>query len=429
MKKKPVLAIIGGGASGILSAIFAKKILSDKADVIIIDRMDRIGKKILATGNGRCNFTNMNTSVYNFYGKNPKFAEYALNEFTVYDTLDFFEKLGIYPLEEENGKMYPFSGQATAILDVLRNEIDRLSIKVITQFYVDSIKKQGFGFKIFSKDNKIINADKVIIDAGGCASANLGSDGSGFDILKNMGHSITKLNPALVQLRTPNNIVKGLKGIKFNGNVKMFINNKYFAEESGEVLFTDYGLSGPPIFQLSTVSAIHKNCKVELDFIPMLSEKDVAQNLSVRKKNLSHLTMENFFVGLLNKRIGNVIAKQSGIEKLSFPVSNLNKDIIEFSTIEEKGLDELYNTIENMFKLNQIDSDNSEIITNERQKQHILKAIEAEEKAMESAKANMPSDITAIAIKQILEELAEITGQSASEDIINEIFKKFCLGK
>ena len=110
-------------------------------------------------------------------------------------------------------------------------------------------------------------------------------------------------------------------------------------------------------------------------------------------------------------------------------IKNLNKDIIEFSTIEEKGLDELYNTIENMFKLNQIDSDNSEIITNERQKQHILKAIEAEEKAMESAKANMPSDITAIAIKQILEELAEITGQSASEDIINEIFNKFCLGK
>lgn len=110
-------------------------------------------------------------------------------------------------------------------------------------------------------------------------------------------------------------------------------------------------------------------------------------------------------------------------------IKNLNKDIIEFSTMEEKGLDELYNTIENMFKLNQIDSDNSEIITNERQKQHILKAIEAEEKAMESAKANMPSDITAIAIKQILEELAEITGQSASEDIINEIFKKFCLGK
>lgn len=110
-------------------------------------------------------------------------------------------------------------------------------------------------------------------------------------------------------------------------------------------------------------------------------------------------------------------------------IKNLNKDIIEFSTIEEKGLDELYKTIENMFKLNQIDSDNSEIITNERQKQHILKAIEAEEKAMESAKANMPSDITAIAIKQILEELAEITGQSASEDIINEIFKKFCLGK
>ncbi len=328
MKRKPVLAIIGGGASGLVGGIFAKRISGDKAKVIILERMDRAGKKILATGNGRCNFTNMNMSVSDFYGENPGFVKYALNDFGVYDTLDFFGKLGIYPKEEDDGKMYPYSGQASSVLDVLRYELQRLEVDIITAFEVKSVKYTKTGFKIVSSSGKLIDADRVIVAAGGCASPNLGSDGSGFHILRTLGHRITKLSPALVQLKTERDIVKGLKGIKFTGNVKMFSEDKFIKEEYGEVLFTDYGLSGPPVFRLSAVSAMLGKCRVLLDFTPRLSKKDVFDLLYERKKNLHYLTMENFFTGLLNKRIGNAVAKKSGVEKLSFPVSALNREII-----------------------------------------------------------------------------------------------------
>ncbi len=326
--KKPVLAIVGGGASGLIGGIFAAKILGEKGKVIILERMDRVGKKILATGNGRCNFTNLNTSVYNFYGKNPNFVEFALKQFSVFDTLDFFQKIGIYPKEEDNGKMYPYSEQASSVLDCLRNEVSNLGIEIISGFEVKEITQIGKKFKITSFSGNVLNSEKVIVSAGGCASPNLGSNGSGFKILKNLGHTITKLNPALVQLKTEKDIVKGLKGIKFTGNVKIISGKKVLKEEFGEVLFTDYGLSGPPIFQLSTISAMKNGCSIVLDFMPELSKKEIFDLLSERKKNLNHLTMENFFVGLLNKKIGNVIAKKSGIEKLSFSVSNLSKDLL-----------------------------------------------------------------------------------------------------
>ena len=234
--------------------------------------------------------------------------------------------------------MYPYSDQATAILDALRNEIQRLNIEVITDFEVKEIKPNKVGFKITSFTGKVINSDKVIVATGGCASPNLGSNGTGFKILEDLGHRISELSPALVQLKTEKDIVKGLKGIKFNGKVQMISNGEILGEDFGEVLFTDYGLSGPPIFQLSTISAIHKNCKVSLDFMPELSEKDVFDLLYERMKNLSYLNMENFFIGLFNKRIGNVIAKKSGIEKLSFLVSDLSKPIIWNMVKNIKGM-------------------------------------------------------------------------------------------
>lgn len=328
MSGKKVLTVVGGGASGLVGAVFAKRLLKEKGKVVILERMDRIGKKILATGNGRCNFTNINTSVNNFYGRNADFVEYALKKFNVYDTIDFFECLGIYPKEEENGKMYPYSGQASSVLDALRNEIERLGIEIVTGFEVKCVKKTGSGFRITSFSENTVVSDKVIIAAGGCASPNLGSNGTGFKILSDLGHSVTKLQPALVQLKTEKDMVKGLKGIKFDGKVSIVSGGRILGEEKGEVLFTDYGLSGPPIFQLSVICALHKNCSVILDFVPDLTEKEVYELLLKRKKNLSHLSMENYFVGFLNKRIGNVIAKKSGIEKLSFSVSGLNEEIL-----------------------------------------------------------------------------------------------------
>ncbi|MBR1736448.1 MAG: NAD(P)/FAD-dependent oxidoreductase, partial [Firmicutes bacterium] len=163
---KRKIAIVGGGASGIMAAVCAS--LTDKnIKVTILERMDRIGKKILATGNGRCNFTNKNTSMYNFYGEKPEFVKNALKEFTVGDTIDFFGKIGILAKEEKDGKMYPYSDQASSVIDALRNKLYSLeNVEIVTCFEVCNIKRTKSGFEIYSADNKKCFADRVIIAGG-----------------------------------------------------------------------------------------------------------------------------------------------------------------------------------------------------------------------------------------------------------------------
>ncbi len=297
-------------------------------DIVIAERLERTGKKILATGNGRCNFSNMGTDIDNYYGHNRYFAENCLKRFTVNDTVNFFNQLGVFPKEEENGKLYPFSGQASAVSDCLRNEISRLGIEVVTGFYASAVSKSKKGFKLEAKDGRVLYADRLIIAGGGCASPALGSDGSCFALLKSLGHRISKLAPALVQIKTDPKEVKSLQGIKFNGTVKLIHNDRYIAEEEGEILFTDYGISGPPIFRLSARLPFKSNMAISLDFMPEYTPKEVFDILEYRRESLSHLTMEGYFTGLVNKRIGNLIARRAGIEKLSFKVSSLDRAML-----------------------------------------------------------------------------------------------------
>ncbi|WP_250277962.1 BaiN/RdsA family NAD(P)/FAD-dependent oxidoreductase [[Clostridium] colinum] len=326
---KKTLAIIGGGAVGLSSAIHAHNLSKDNINIIILEKMDRVGKKILATGNGRCNFTNINTTYKNFYGKDKLFTKYFLEQFSPQDTIEFFYSLGVLHTVLENGKVYPYSEQASSILDALRNKIDSLNIPIKTEFDVKAINKKKSQFKIVSTKNETILADKIILATGGVASPNLGSNGSGIKILKSLGHSCTSLTPALVQLKTPPEKVKSLKGIKITGNLKMYNNTTFLKEEFGEILFTDYGISGPPVFQLSTLFARYNNLIAYIDFMPNFSQEKVFKILKDRKNILSYTNMENYFNGLLNKRLGNIIAKNSGIEKLSFLVKNLTDDMLK----------------------------------------------------------------------------------------------------
>lgn len=321
------LAIIGGGAAGMAAAIEAAYTNSD-TEIVILERLDRAGKKILATGNGRCNYSNMNACVNNYYGRNRNFVSYALEKFNVANTINFFNNIGVFPKEEKNGKLYPFSEQASAVSDALRNQLTKLGVEIITGFDVKDIKRNKKLFKLEAKDGRVILADKLIVAGGGCASPSLGSDGSCFRLLERLGHNVTTLAPALVQLKTDPKEVKSLQGIKFTGNVSIIHKDNVIAQEFGEVLFTDYGISGPPVFQLSAKTAFKKNIKVSLDFMPEYSPKEVYDILESRKDALGHLTMENYFVGLLNKRIGNLIAKKSGIEKLSYKVCDLTKQLL-----------------------------------------------------------------------------------------------------
>ena len=331
---KTEIAVIGGGASGLMAAITAKK--SGK-EVIILERKDRILKKVLITGNGRCNITNVNANISNYFGKNISSVENILNRFTPQDTMDFFNELGIVCNEENRGKVYPLSGQASSVVDALRFEAEKLGIKIETEFYVRKIEKDGFKFKIYSEDKKKIEAGRVILAAGGQSYPELGSNGSGFELAKELGHSVTKLSPSIVQLKTEKYQVKGLQGIKTDVAVTAYGDNKKICTYDGELLFTDYGISGNVVFNISFVMPLYKNVDFEIDFMEKFDYNELYEMLKERKRILSHLTMENYFNGMINKKLGQFLSKVSGIEKLSKPVKDLNdSDIRKLCTVLKK---------------------------------------------------------------------------------------------
>ncbi len=331
---KTEIAVIGGGASGLMAAITAKK--SGK-EVIILERKDRILKKVLITGNGRCNITNVNANISNYFGKNISSVENILNRFTPQDTMDFFNELGIICNEENRGKVYPLSGQASSVVDALRFEAERLGIKIETEFYVRKIEKDGFKFRIYSEERKKIEAGRVILAAGGQSYPELGSNGSGFELAKELGHSVTKLSPSIVQLKTEKHQVKGLQGIKTDVAVTAYGDNKKICTYDGELLFTDYGISGNVVFNISFVMPLYKNVEFEIDFMEKFDYNELYEMLKERKRILSHLTMENYFNGMINKKLGQFLSKVSGIEKLSKPVKDLNdSDIRKLCTVLKK---------------------------------------------------------------------------------------------
>ena len=331
---KTEIAVIGGGASGMIAAITARK--SGK-EVVVLERKDRILKKVLITGNGRCNITNVNADISNYFGKNISSVENILNSFNPQDTMDFFNGLGIMCNEENRGKVYPLSGQASSVVDALRFEAERLGVRIETEFYVRKIEKDGFKFKIYSEDRKKIEADRVILAAGGQSYPELGSNGSGFELAKELGHSVTKLSPSIVQLKTEKYQVKGLQGIKTDVAVTAYGDNKKICTYDGELLFTDYGISGNVIFNISFVMPLYKNVEFEIDFMEKFDYNELYEMLKERKKMMSHLTMENYFNGMINKKLGQFLSKVSGIEKLSKPVKDLNdSEIRKLCTVLKK---------------------------------------------------------------------------------------------
>lgn len=311
---KSKIIIIGGGASGLVAGIIAAR---EGAKVTILERKNRVGKKILATGNGRCNMTNINCNVNNFHGENPEFVSNTLNRFTVDDTLKFFEELGIMPLVKECGKVYPFSEQATAVLDVLRYEADRL--KINTQCEVDVVKiESDKNFKVYDDNNNKYYGNKIIIATGGRSCPDLGSNGSGYKIAEQLGHSIITPFPSLVQLKSDASYLKQIKGVKVQALVKIFREDKKLREDEGEVLFADYGLSGPPILQLSRnaarILAKGETAIVEIDFLYKYTKKQLDDILLNRLTYMPYKDLQENFIGLLNKRLIPIIIKEANVD-------------------------------------------------------------------------------------------------------------------
>ncbi|QUH20426.1 NAD(P)/FAD-dependent oxidoreductase [Alkaliphilus sp. B6464] len=327
------VAIIGGGAAGMMAAIVASR---NGAKVVIYERMNRIGKKLLATGNGRCNLTNVGLSESNLkciHSSNKKFASSILKRFTVDETINFFEILGIAHKIENDGKVFPMSDQASSVLDVLRYELDKLSIEVICDIEIDKIKQSKQEFILIDSNGVEYKADKVIIATGGMSSPNLGSNGSGYKLAKSLGHNIVNPFPALVQLKLEAPFLKSIKGIKFNGAASVILDGNILRREEGELLFTEYGISGPPILQLSrnAVEALENKQQpiIEIDMFPNFTYEELLNLISLRLSYQYDRPLDFSFIGLINKRLIPMILKVSNIYDLNRTCSEISNKEIE----------------------------------------------------------------------------------------------------
>lgn len=313
------IVIIGGGASGLAAAITAAR---QDADVTILEHKDRVGKKILMTGNGKCNLTNLSDYHGKYYGENIKSIYGVLSRFTPMDTIEFFKEIGLYTKQKKDGGIYPVSEQASAVLDVLRTTCDHLGVKTLTECEPSKIitgKNGGTVQYIYQKKEKRqIPYDKLILATGGQAAPVSGSDGTGYQLARSLGHHLITPLPALVQLRCEGNYFKSISGVRAQAELNLYINKQQAAREEGELQLTDYGISGIPVFQFSRIAARaikeKKQCEVHINFLPYLT-RDELQNLEKEQYKFAYKTVEEFLSGIVNKKIASLMCRRYQIKQ------------------------------------------------------------------------------------------------------------------
>lgn len=314
------IGIIGGGAAGMAAALAASEY---DTRVVLMERQARLGKKLSATGNGRCNLSNLHASTGGYNGDDPTFSQYAISRFSPEETLEWFSDLGLYTVAEPSGRVYPYSDQANSVVDVLRFALDRPNIQVLTDFEVLKIRKEGDRFSVTSKD-QTLEFDKLIIACGGLAGTKLGGTMAGYKFLRVFGHKCTKLRPALVQVKTSWPGVSALKGVRANCRATILCNGRLHRESVGEIQFTEFGLSGPVMFEISRDACQGGGeWECRLDFLPDLPAGKLMRPLMARRN--SNLTAEDLFTGILHNRLGRVLIKEAGI-RANMPVSALYDD-------------------------------------------------------------------------------------------------------
>ncbi|MBQ1994862.1 MAG: aminoacetone oxidase family FAD-binding enzyme [Clostridia bacterium] len=325
------IAIIGGGASGLAAAIEASLKARErkiKADITVFEAKDRIGKKLLATGNGRCNMTNLNDNI-RYFG-DCEFASAVLKKFSVQSNLKFFSDMGLFTKSDEEGRVYPLSNQASGVLDALRFECERLGVKFVTEYEIKTITAKGNTFLLNGKEgyNKVILA---------CGSAAQVKSFNGYDLLKSLGHTVTRLAPSLTKLTVADSQkLRVLKGIRHRCDLTLYIEGKLITKEKGELLFADYGLSGIAVMQLSSFVARHfmynkSMPKVKIDLVPDYSADFISETLFAMVKRNPEGSAGNLLLGFMPKKVGEAVMKDCGIKKDSPMKSLRERDVFKLS--------------------------------------------------------------------------------------------------
>ena len=339
-----VIGIIGGGASGMAAALSAAE--KEETQVVLLERQARVGRKLLATGNGRCNLTNLHAAVGGYHGSAPEFARYAIEMFPPEKTLDWFRSLGLLTLAEDSGRVYPYSDQANSVVDVLRFALEKPNIQVKLGFEVEKVKKTASGFLVQSRGEGV-ECNRLIIACGGLAGTKLGGSMSGYKLLRSLGHGCTKLRPTLVQLKSGWRGAAALKGVRANCRAAVVHDGKVTAESEGQLQFTEYGLSGPVIFEISRdVCQGGGDWLCRLDFLPEMEEDTLVSELEKRRNTV--LPVSELLTGILHNRLGRVLTQSAGLT-LNAPASSLSDGelvqaargvkCLEVSLTEPMGMD------------------------------------------------------------------------------------------
>ena len=297
------IGIIGGGASGMFAAIQAAK---EGADVTILESGERLGKKILSTGNGKCNLTNLFMDESCYYSENKPFVADALKRFTLEDTLQAFRSFGLM-LRDRNGYVYPLCEQATVVSDILRLMLKEYGVKVITGFKASGVEKKGGLFRVNGEGKQSFSFERVILCTGGRAVPKTGSDGSGYTIAKSLGHGLVPVVPALALLICGEAYFKGVSGVRTYAKLDLIIDGKQASTEIGELQLTDSGISGIPVFQFSRLAAYalrgRQEVKVRIDARRDISADELYELVRVHRLLTGSCTAEEFFTGMQNKKL------------------------------------------------------------------------------------------------------------------------------
>ncbi len=297
------IVILGGGASGLMAALWAAQLPNHH--VTILERQSRVGRKLLATGNGRCNLTNLAAAPEYYHGQDASFVRPALARFGVERTLAFFRELGLLTVAEPSGRVYPLSDQANSVVDVLRFAAQQRGVQTVFGFDAQSVRKKARGYQLTAADGTGFFADRLIVACGGCAGKALGATTDGYTLLSQLGHTRTALHPGLTQIRTDPACIRGLKGVRADCLLRLRADGRTVAQEAGELQFTETGLSGPVAFSLSREAALRApNAQLVLDFLKDYSPDAVRALLRARCAAFSALDAEELLAGMLHPRLG-----------------------------------------------------------------------------------------------------------------------------
>ena len=326
--------IIGAGASGMLAALTAAR---SGHEAVLFERQARVGRKLAATGNGRCNITNTGADVSRYHGENPEFARPALDMLSVADTLDIFRGIGLLTREEHGGRVYPLSNSANSVTDTLRFALEAEGVRLVSGDRVRALSRAAEGFAVTTESGARVEGAAAIVACGGLAGEKLGGGKDGYELLKSLGHTRTALYPALAQIATAPEFPRALKAVKADCAMRLTRGREVLAESSGEALFAETGVSGPAAFDLArTVSAEGEGLTLALDFLRDYSFGEVLEYLRGRIEAAPQLTAGELFIGAAPNRLARMLAKYAGL-KQDAPANSLDARALKSLAGAAKG--------------------------------------------------------------------------------------------